>query len=162
MIEDNYTAQTEIPKGFIVFNIMRKEFCLDINKVLTIISTKELNHSQLFFDYTNNSIRYHDEIIPAIEFNYNEKSKYSKNYGSKYLILINHNENKIALFVNRIVDYIAVSRAMLNQLKFVPIQTKSLITGKIQYEEKNYLLLDLDQLLEETLKHVPRETYIKK
>ncbi len=148
MLEDLYIEQDKVPKGFIVFNIMRKMFCLDINNVLTIISTKELNQSQFFFNYSTNTINYHGEIFPLVEFNVHYNLKFSVNDISKHLIFLNYKGNKIALFVDQIVDYIATNNSMIDQIKYVPTQRKSFINGQIQYEGKSFLMLDLDQILE--------------
>ncbi|MCL5027856.1 MAG: chemotaxis protein CheW [Bacteroidetes bacterium] len=159
MLDNYYSEQTKLPIGFIVFNITGKTFCLDIDYILTIINSKELNQSQFFFNNRTSSIHFHDEVFPLIEFDVSDGSKFSLQDELRYIILISFKGNKIALFVDQIVDYVSITKSIVDSIKFYPAKKKSYLTGLLQYEDKNYLMLDLDQILEEMVKqHITFDT----
>ena len=152
MFENIYSEQSKLPVGFIVFDISGKTFCLDIDHILTIISSKELNQSSFFFHYNTSTIHFHDEVFPLIEFNVHNKKRFSLQNELRNIILINFKGNKIALFVDKIVDYVSVTKSTINEMKFHPAKEKSYLCGLIHYNDKKYLLLNLDQIIEEMVK----------
>ncbi len=153
MLDDLYTEKIDFPKGFIVFNITGKKFCLDIDHVLTIVNSKELSLPHFSISYDTGTINYLDENFPLIDFTAANRLNFSPQKKFRCIIFLSYKGNKIALFADQIVDYISVTKTMEDSIKFYPVKNKSYLMGFIQYEDKNFLLLDLEQILVDITKN---------
>jgi chemotaxis signal transduction protein len=142
----------EVQIGFILFNIGKDEFAIDIKIVDTILNTENYNNFN-FSTYQNIALAIEEKNESFQLLNLHKLLRYNipNNIVNTRIILLNVDNHKAAILVDNIKEFVTVNNKTWQFLKFNPIVDKDYIAWKIEYEGRNIFVPDLDKIFRDEL-----------
>jgi len=144
---DSRLRVDEVLTGFILFNIDKKEFAVDINNVSAILKTADYkklvisSHQELA-----HSIEYKNEVFHLLNLHKQLKHNFPTDIVNTRIILLNTDNQKTAIIVDNIKEFVTGNNKTWEFSKVIPVNDVNYISGKIIYEGRNILILDLNKI----------------
>jgi len=133
--------------GVLVFKIGVLELCLDIKTVILTIDPHKTNTLANRGNSNKENIKYNDEIIPLLDIHTIYGLKTPQDDNDTRILLLDFNNKKIAFKVDSIKEIISITKKTRDSLKYVTLQNKPYLNGKIIYDGQIILCPDLDKII---------------
>ena len=147
MVDNLSSTFIDSIKGILVFKIAGLDFCINIEYVSSIITPQNKNMLTIKNKLGNENIKINEEMIPILNFHsmFGFKTP-PEDYNTRY-VLLDFRKRKIAFMVDNIKELISLNKKTRDALKYVPIEDKPYLDGKIIYEGQIILYPDLDKII---------------
>ncbi len=147
MVDNLSSTFIDSIKGILVFNIAGLEFCIDIDFVSSIITPQDKNMLTTNNKLGNENIKINEEMIPILNFHSMFGFKTPPEDDNTRYILLDFSKRKIVFMVDNIKEIISINKKTHDVLKYVPIEDKPYLNGKIIYDGQIILYPDLDKVI---------------
>ncbi len=137
----------DLIKGILVFNIARLEFCLDIKYVSSIVTPQEKNMLTTSNNLGNEKIKVNEEMMLILNFHSMFGVKTPPEDDNTRYVLLDFMKRKIVFMVDNIKEIISIDKKTRDALKYVPIEDKPYLDGKIIYDGQIILYPDLEKII---------------
>ena len=134
-------------KGILVFKIAGLEFCIDIEYVSSIVTPQDKNMLTSINNLGNEKIKVNEEMMPILNFHSMFGLKTPPEDDNTRYILLDFMKRKFVFMVDNIKEIISINKKTRDALKYVPIEDKPYLIGKIIYEGQIILYPDLDKII---------------
>jgi chemotaxis signal transduction protein len=137
----------EVLSGFVLFNINKTEFAVDIKIVESILHTE--NFKDFVFTAYHNiplTVEYNNESFHLLNLHKLLKYNAPKNVVNTRIILLNVDNHRTAILVDNIKEFVTANNKTYKFLKVIPVNDMDNISGKIIYEGRTILILDLNKI----------------
>jgi len=147
MVDNLSSTFIDSIKGILVFKIAGLDFCIDIEYVSSIITPQNKNMLTIKNKLGNENIKINEEMIPILNFHSMFGFKtLPEDYNTRY-VLLDFINRKIAFMVDNIKEIISLNKKTRDALKYVPIEDKPYLIGKIIYEGQIIHYPNLDKII---------------
>jgi purine-binding chemotaxis protein CheW len=134
-------------KGILVFKIAGLEFCIDIEYISSIITPQDKNMLTINNKPGNENIKINGAVIPILNFHSMFGLKTPPEDDNTRYVLLDLMKRKIVFMVDNIKEIISINKKTREALKYIPIEDKPYLNGKIIYEGQIILYPDLDKII---------------
>jgi len=142
----------EVQIGFVLFNIGKDEFAIDIKIVDTILNTE--NYKSFNFSAYHNialTIEHKNESFQLLNLHKILRYNTPNDIVNTRIILLNIDNQKAAILVDNIKEFVTVNNKTWEFFKVNPISDKDYISWEIQYEGRNIFVPDLNKIFRDEL-----------
>jgi chemotaxis signal transduction protein len=147
---DHYIISESLA-GLVVFEISEMEFCTDIKNVSAIINPNEINQPSLF-DTKDPKFQINDLMIPIVEFHRFFSIKPKSKSKDNRIVLVEIQEQVFGFFVDRVKEIFSMSKGFKSKLKFSSGDENEYVIGKLDYDNRQLLIPDLNKIALEKMK----------
>jgi len=147
MVDNLSSTFIDSIKGILVFKIAGLDFCIDIEYVSSIITPKDKNLLTSSNKLGNENIKIIEEMIPILNFHSMFGFKTPPEDDNTRYVLLDFMKRKFVFMVDNIKEIISINNKIRDALKYVPIEDKPYLDGKIIYEGQIILYPDLDKII---------------
>ncbi|MEE9574278.1 MAG: chemotaxis protein CheW [Candidatus Neomarinimicrobiota bacterium] len=147
MVDNLSSTFIDSIKGILVFKIAGLEFCIDIDFVSSIITPQDKNMLTINNKPGNENIKINEEMIPILNFHSMFGFKTPPEDDNTRYILLDFSKRKIVFMVDNVKEIISINNKTHDELKYVPIEDKPYLSGKIIYDDQIILYPDLDKVI---------------
>jgi len=147
MVDNLSSTFIDSIKGILVFKIAGLDFCIDIEYVSSIITPQDKSLLTIKNKPGNENIKVNEETIPILNFHSMFGFKTPPEDDNTRYVLLDFIKRKIAFMVDNIKEIISINKKTRDVLKYVPIEDKPYLIGKIIYEGQIILYPDLDKII---------------
>ncbi len=147
MVDNLSSTFIDSIKGILIFKIAGLDFCIDIEYVSSIITPQDKNMLTIKNKLGDENIKINEEMIPILNFHSMFGFKTPPEDDNTRYILLDFSKRKIAFMVDKIKEIISINNITREALKYVPIEDKPYLIGKIIYEGQIILYPDLDKII---------------
>jgi purine-binding chemotaxis protein CheW len=147
MVDNLSSTFIDSIKGILVFKIAGLDFCIDIEYVSSIITPQDKNMLTTNNKPGNENIKINEEMIPILNFHSMFGFKTPPEDDNTRYILLDFSKRKIVFMVDNIKEIISINKKTHDVLKYVPIEDKPYLNGKIIYDGQIILYPDLDKVI---------------
>ncbi len=147
MVDNLSSAFIDSVTGVLVFNIGVLDFCLDIKTVISTVVPKKSNKITNRGDSDTEEIEYNNEIIPLLDIHTIYGLKTPRDDNDTRILLLDFKNKKIAFRVDNIKEIISINKKTRDSLKYVSLNNKPYLNGKITYDGQIILWPDLDKII---------------
>jgi chemotaxis signal transduction protein len=137
----------EILTGFILFNIDKEEYAVDIKNVNSILKT--IDYQKIIFISRQElafTIEYKNESFHILNLHKQLKHDFPINITNTRILLLNSDNQKTAIIVDNVKEFVTGNNKSWELLKVIPVNDVHYISGKIIYEGRNILIPDLNKI----------------
>ena len=134
-------------KGILVFKIAGLEFCIDIEYVFSIGTPQDINMITTSNNLGDKNIKINEETIPILNFHSMFGLKTPPEDDNTRYVLLDLMKRKIVFMVDNIKEIISINKKTREALKYIPIEDKPYLNGKIIYEGQIILYPDLEKIM---------------
>ena len=147
MVDNLSSTFIDSIKGILVFKIAGLDFCVDIEYVSSIITPQNKSLLTIKNKSGNENIKVNEETIPILNFHsmFGLKTP-PEDYNTRY-VLLDLMKRKIVFMVDNIKEIISINKKTREALKYIPIEDKPYLNGKIIYEGQIILYPDLEKIM---------------
>ena len=147
MVDNLSSTFIDSIKGILVFKIAGLEFCIDIEYVSSIITPQNKSLLTIKNKPGNESIKVNEETIPILNFHSMFGFKTPPEDDNTRYVLLDLMKRKIVFMVDNIKEIISINKKTREALKYIPIEDKPYLNGKIIYEGQIILYPDLEKIM---------------
>ncbi|MCZ6703773.1 MAG: CheW domain-containing protein, partial [Ignavibacteria bacterium] len=128
-------------------NIAGLDFCIDIEYVSSIITPQNKKMLTIKNKLGNENIKVYEEMLPILNFHSVFGLKTPPEDDNTRYVLLDFRKRKIPFMVDNIKEIISLNKKTRDALKYVPIEDKPYLVGKIIYEGQIILYPDLEKII---------------
>ena len=147
MVDNLSSTSFDSITGILVFNIAGLEFCIDIEYVSSIITPREKNMLTTSKTLGHENIKVNEEIMPILNFHSMFGLKTPPEDDNTRYVLLDFMKRKFIFMVDNIKEIISINKKTRDALKYVPIEDKPYLIGKIIHEGQIILYPDLEKII---------------
>lgn len=133
--------------GILVFNIAGLDFCIDIKYVSSIITPQDKNMLTSTNNLGNENIKVNEEMMPILNFHSMFGLKTPPEDENTRYVLLDFMKRKFVFMADNIKEIISINNKTRDALKYVPIEDKPYLDGKIIYDGQIILYPDLEKII---------------
>jgi len=133
--------------GIFVFKIAGLEFCIDIKYVYSIGTPQDINMITTSNNLGDENIKINGAVIPILNFHSMFGLKTPPEDDNTRYVLLDLMKRKIVFMVDNIKEIISINKKTREALKYIPIEDKPYLNGKIIYEGQIILYPDLEKIM---------------
>jgi chemotaxis signal transduction protein len=147
MVDNLSSTFIDSIKGILVFNIAGLEFFIDIKYVSSIITPQDKNMLTTSNNLGNENIKVNEEMMPILNFHSMFGLKTPPEDENTRYVLLDFMKRKFVFMVDNIKEIISINNKTRDALKYVPIEDKPYLDGKIIYDGQIILYPDLEKII---------------
>ena len=147
MVDNLSSTFIDSAKGILVFNIAGLEFCINIEYVSSIITPQDKNMLTTSNNLGNENIKVNEEMMPILNFHSMFGLKTPLEDDNTRYVLLDFMKRKFVFMVDNIKEIISINKKTREELKYVPIEDKPYLDGKIIYDGQIILYPDLEKII---------------
>lgn len=142
----------EVLTGFILFKINKEEFAVDIKIVHAILKAGHYNNLVSSLNHnTTPVIEYKNEDFHLLNIHHVLGFSFPNNITNARIILLNIENHKAAIMADNIKEFVTANNKAREFFEIIPASDKNYISGKINYEDRNILVPNLNKIFRDEL-----------
>jgi chemotaxis signal transduction protein len=134
-------------KGILVFKIAGLELCIDIEYVSSIITPQDKYLLTTSNNLGDEKIKVNEEMMPILNFHSMFGLKTPPEDDNTRYVLLDFMKRKFVFMVDNIQEIISINKKTRDALKYVPIDDKPYLDGKLIFDGQIILYPDLEKII---------------